>query len=150
MKNRIYIILSVFIFAVLFVLFIKNQAVLNENSITTKAYVKLFNGNKFNFITNNKITEDFIKIVDYNNSISYIGFENKNKWSGNLINDYGYSKFKMYFRDSLIAEMGHFKTNWWHTHKYDFTLNLDGNDLSIDFKIIGPDAKNNFFINRKI
>ena len=75
------------------------------------------------------------------------------KWQINkgIKSEYGWCCFEVYYQGLLRYEIGHFKTNDWHVHSYDFSFSsCEDQSLDATLKIEGPDAKNDFFYKKVI
>ena len=73
-------------------------------------------------------------------------FENgivKNK----IQNEYGDMIFDFYYENKQFARVGHFKTNWWHSHDYYFSLIKKSDSILIETDFEGANAETGFFIN---
>lgn len=52
---------------------------------------------------------------------------------------YGHNMFTVKYEQNEISEVGHFKTNNWHTHKYLFILDKEQSNYVLKFTADGPD-----------
>ena len=54
-------------------------------------------------------------------------------------NDYGMNIFHIYYHNKK-ASVRHFKTRWWHMHKYEFKVLNDNCDIYVEFTAKGSDG----------
>ena len=54
---------------------------------------------------------------------------------------YGRNNFLLYYQDKFVGEFVQYKSNNWHSHRYQFKLRKVGKDkIAADWVVIGPDA----------
>jgi len=61
------------------------------------------------------------------------------KTKGKIGHRYGPNTFIIKHAQNEIAQIGHFKTNNWHSHDYDLRIELTQNSYILDFEADGPD-----------
>jgi len=115
-------------------------------------YVNIFN-NKLEINVLGNATKSKIKI-EHGISANTINrendqdlFEDREKYDvifdgifkARIKNEYGENDFLITYNDEFYFSFRHFKTNWHHRHKYQFTIDKKSNNLFVEVKIIGED-----------
>jgi hypothetical protein len=96
-------------------------------------------------VSDNLKTTDF-KIKN-RNSGKFV-FENGQSRKG-ITNEYGICSFNVYYKDSLLFEIGHEKLSDWHTNDYSFDFKLTSDTINPTLIITGLDNdKGNLYYKR--
>ena len=96
----------------------------------------LFNLNDIKIQVSGDLNKSDFKIKNLNSG--KIVFEN-GRYKKGIKNEYGFCLFDIYYKDSLLFEIGHDKYNDWHTNDYTFAFRLDMGAIDPTLSIIGPD-----------
>ena len=123
-------------------LFVQLGFVRNKDTVITKLHVLAFNDNNISVDFNPEINSESITIKDQSGTIIYKNGE----LVENLHNQYGHVIFSFYTDDTLFAQAGHFKRNWWFTHDYQIQIEKENGDYKINIDISGPEKFQDDFI----
>ncbi len=117
----------------------------NTDTVANKIGCRLFEFNTISVKTDSNI--DFKKVqVKINKRVVFKDGQQQNR----IGQKYGHKVFEIHYEDLLIAEVGHFRRNNWYTNQYAIEISKKENDFIIDYKISGPDAKNDSFQKRYV
>ncbi len=98
--------------------------------------------NKINVLTKGSLSKDDLKInlklLKNDKLISEYTIMDKGVYK-NIPNAYGENDWSIYYKDSLIFEFRHFKTNRKNSHNYVFELEKIKNDIICNVSILGTD-----------
>jgi antitoxin component YwqK of YwqJK toxin-antitoxin module len=106
-------------------LFGRISNVLNDNNTVEICCIGL--DKKDIDISWNSETTEPIFIIENGRKTHKVGYE------------YGKNQFNIKLPNDLDFKVGHFKTNNWHSHRYEFNINKDSNGYKIGWVAIGPD-----------
>ncbi|PWJ32898.1 hypothetical protein [Sediminitomix flava] len=123
-------------------LFVQLEFARNKDTILTKLHVLALNDNNISVDFNPEINSESIIIKDQSGTIIYKNGE----LVENLHNEYGHVVFSFYTNDTLFAQAGHFKRNWWFTHDYQIQIEKENGDYKINLDINGPEKFQDDFI----
>ena len=116
----------------------------DEHCLITQISARIFDLNTVNVEVSNDLKIEDFKIINlYNHKVIF----NKGKSHKGINNDYGeHHTFEIYYKDSLIYEIGYFKYNNWRTYDFKF---LFGNFNNIIPTLImngsNPNIKNIYY-----
>ena len=108
----------------------------DSHCLITQLSAVLFDLNDIKIEVSNDLDKNDFKIKNLNSD--KIVFEN-GRYKKGIKNEYGFCLFDIYYKDSLLFEIGHDKFNDWHTNDYTFTFRLIKGTIDPTLIIIGPD-----------
>lgn len=108
----------------------------DSHCLITQLSAVLFDLNDIKIHVSDNLNKNDFKIKNLNSG--KIVFEN-GRYKKGIKNEYGFCLFDVYYRDSLLFEIGHDKFNNWHTNDYTFDFRLDSGIINPTLNIIGPD-----------
>ena len=141
-KKILIILIIVFIGILIFgylLIYFKAEKLKDKHCLITQLSSRLFDLNNLDVKVSEDLNIEDFKIKNINSN--KIIFEN-NRFIKGIKNDYGNCLFEIYYKDSLIFEIGHFKFNNWHTNDYLFEFEIIGSEISSTLIIDGPDKDN--------
>jgi len=145
MKRASYFFSPLLLIFFFFTFFLKYIVPENQDNPISKIATKLYNRNDLHLHIGENLSRRSISIEDNSgNQIYWKGIK-----VGNIDNEYGHTVFYIYKDGQLVAEAGHFKTNWWHTHSYEFDISQDEEIIKTEFRLKGPNASYDYFIHRR-
>ena len=117
----------------------------NTDTIINKIGCRLFEFNVISVTAFDNIDLDNIQIK-IRDKIVFKDRKQRHK----IGQEHGYSILDIYFKDRLIAVIGHMKTNDWFTNKYIIEVSKQDNNYIVKHEITGPDSKNDNFQKRYV
>jgi hypothetical protein len=108
----------------------------DKHCLTTQLSSRLFDLNDIKIKVSDSLNVMDFKIKNLNSG--KLVFEN-GKFRKGIKNEYGFCLFNVYYKDSLLYEIGHFKFNNWHTNDYTFVFESTVNYINPTLIISGPD-----------
>jgi hypothetical protein len=82
------------------------------------------------------------------NSRKYV-FENGKNFK-RMKNEYGHCRFEIYYKDTLIYELEHFKTNNWNTYDYLFLFEKVDDTINVTMNKTGNDSYGQVFYKQMV
>ena len=98
------------------------KTVKDSHCLTTQISSRLFDFNSFEVVVPEQISLQEIKVACKDNG--KIIFQDGIASTG-IDNHYGQTAFLVYYRNKLLAEIGHFKKNNWETYEYVLSIQSD-------------------------
>ena len=142
-KISVYFILISLLGIVLLSLYINFYVEGRRDNFFSKVKVFVFDTNSLSVESDKNFDINKIMIKDFQNNILFENGIVKNK----IQNEYGDMIFDFYYENKQFARVGHFKTNWWHSHDYYFSLIKKSDSIVIETDFEGANAETGFFIN---
>jgi hypothetical protein len=108
----------------------------DSHCLITQLSSRLFDLNTVNVNVSSDLKKTDFRIININSGkvIYEDGYNKKG-----IKNEYGFCLFDIYYKDSLLFELGHYKLNNWHTNDYTFAFRLVKGTIDPTLIIIGPD-----------
>jgi hypothetical protein len=117
----------------------------NTDTIANKIGCSLFELNKIKVTVGSEIQLNDIE-VKVGNKIVFCNGKQVNR----VGQEYGHTIMSIYYKEQLVAEVGHFKSNNWYTNDYNFFIKKEIDQIIVQHKIEGPNAKYDNFQKRYV
>ena len=109
----------------------------DSHCLITQLSSRLFDLNTVNVNTSGDLKKTDFRIINMNSG--KVVYEDGCSKKG-IKNEYGFCLFNIYYKDSLIFEIGHLKFNNWHTNDYTFDFRSVNGKIDPTLTILGPDS----------
>jgi hypothetical protein len=131
-----FFVIGIIVFGLIF-LRISASKYKDRHCLITQLSSKLFDLNDVKINVSENLSIDDFKIENINSG--RIIYEN-GEFKKGIKNEYGFCLFNVYYKDSLLIEIGHEKRNNWHTNDYLFVFEKISDTINSTLIITGPDS----------
>lgn len=108
----------------------------NTHCLITQLSSRFLDLNTINVNVTGELKKNDFKIKNLNSG-KFV-FENGRTYK-RMKNEYGYCRFEIYYKDTLIYELEHLKTNNWNTYDYSFLFEKINDKINVTLNKMGPD-----------